>query len=98
MIVVHTVDRASPEEHFVFGEGASLVGEYVLYLAQLFGDVHRSALRSFVGQHVEKVRIVVDVIDLQDFAQFHCDVQRHRNHYLKEFRNTFNTKIVILTY
>lgn len=83
VIVVDAIDRAFAKQHFIFGQRARLIGEYVLHLAQFFGDVHRPTFGPPVRLHIEQIRVVVDVKDLQYFAKLDGHVQRQRNHHLQ---------------
>ena len=48
MVEVLARDGAPFEDHLVLGEGAGLVAEHVLHLAQLLGDIEGPTLHTLV--------------------------------------------------
>lgn len=82
MVIVDTVHRATPKEHLVFRQRARLVGENMLHLSELFGDIHGTTFAALICLHVEHFDVIMDMIHLQDLAQLDGDVQRQGNHYL----------------
>lgn len=78
--VLRAHDGAPAEHHLVLGESARLVGEDVLDLAQILGDVQRFALDAGVRILVVQVGVVGDEEDLTDLHQFDGQVERDGDH------------------
>lgn len=76
MVVIDASDGAATENHSILGECASLVAEYILNLAQLFGDVHGTTLGAFVRVRIIQIDAVVNDEHLQQFAHLNRDVER----------------------
>lgn len=84
--VLRAHDGAPAEHHLVLGESAGLVGEDVLDLPQVLGDVERLALDVRVRLLVVEVRIVGDEEDLADLHQLDGQVERDGDHDLDRKR------------
>lgn len=76
MRVLRAHDGAPAEHHLVLGESAGLVGEDVLDLPEVLGDVQRLALDASVRLLVVEVDVVGDEEDLTDLHQLDGQVKR----------------------
>lgn len=90
--VLRAHDGAPAEHHLVLGESARLVGEDVLDLPQVLGDVQRLALDVRVRLLVVEVRIVGDEEDLADLHQLDGQVERDGDHDLDRKRRGVGSK------
>lgn len=75
-------DGAAPEHHLVLGQRPRLVGEDVLDLAQVLGDVQGSALNGQIGLLVVEVKVIVQEEYLPQLHQLNGHVQRDRDQHL----------------
>ena len=73
VVEVFAKESAPLEDHLVLSEGAGLVTEHVLDLAQLLGNIQCSTLRAFVVETVVELPVVVDEVNLDQLG----DLYRH---------------------
>lgn len=73
MGVFDTRHSAPPKHHLVLRQRARLVGEDVLHLAEVLGDVQSSALQVRVGLLVVQLHVLMDEVHLADLD----DLDRH---------------------
>jgi len=84
MRVVLSADGARFELHLVLGERAGLVGEDVLHLPEVLGNVEGAALDPFVRGLVVERQVLVDEVHLQQLDDLQRHIQRQRDHRLKQ--------------
>jgi len=82
--VVNPAYRATLENHFVLGQGASLITEYVLNLSQLLWNVECSALDPFIAGVVPHPQVLVNQVDLDQLGTLDGHVKGHRDDNLKD--------------
>lgn len=74
MGVLHPCHSAAAKHHLVLRQRARLVGEDVLHLAEVLGDVESSALQVGVGLLVVQLDVLMDEVHLADLD----DLNRHK--------------------
>lgn len=84
--VLHARHDAAPEDHPVLGEGAGLVGEDVLDLAQVLGDVERPALQLGARLGVMQLHVLVDEVHLAHLDDLDGHVQGDGDQNLEDTR------------
>lgn len=87
--VVRVLDSghgAAPEHHLVLGERSRLIGEDVLHLAEVLGDVQSSALQVRVRLLVVQVQVLVDEVNLADLHDLDGDEERDGDQHLSTRR------------
>lgn len=82
MYVVNAADGTSPEVHFVFCQRARFVGEDVLNLSQVLGDVHGFHLHGPITLRIIQLDVASDEEYLTHLDQFNGHIQRQWNHCL----------------
>lgn len=80
--ILHAEDAAAAEHHLVLRQGSRLVGEQVLDLAQVLGDVEGPALDPGVQLLVVQVQVVVDEVDLAQLHKLDGHVERDGDQHL----------------
>ena len=80
--IVPAAHRAAAEHHLVLCQSPGLVGEDVLDLAQVLGDVESPGQERSVGWLVVHVQVPVEEIDLDDLDYLDGYVERHRDDHL----------------
>ena len=82
MRVVLSTHSTTPKHHLIFSESASLVGEDVLDLAQVFIDVQSPAHQGPVIGSMVHAEVPANEVDLDQFDYLHCHIQGHGDDHL----------------
>lgn len=67
---------AAAEHHLVLGQRAGFIGEDVLHLAQIFGDIQSPTLQMWVCLLIVQVHVLMDKIHLADLHDLDRDEER----------------------
>ena len=73
--VVSSSYRTASEHHLILCQCASLVGEHILDLAQVLGDVESTALERHIASLVVHVQVPVKEVDLYNLDYFNGDIE-----------------------
>lgn len=88
MGVLHPRHGAAAKHHLVLRQRARLVGEDVLHLAEVLGDVESSALQVGVGLLVVQLDVLMDEVHLADLDDLNRHKQGDGYQHLEEGRRT----------
>lgn len=88
MGVLHPGHGAAAKHHLVLRQCARLVGEDVLHLAEVLGDVESSALQMGVGLLVVQLDVLMDEVHLADLDDLNRHKQGDGYQHLEEGRRT----------
>lgn len=83
MRVLHARHGAAAEHHLVIRERAGFVGEDVLHLPEVLGDVERTTLKVGVALLIVQLGVLVDEVNLADLHDFDGHEQRDGDQHLR---------------